>query len=150
MSGLHFTKQRSGEKIDRKLFECVSEVYNLFSYVCMNRFRRNCFRYKKIKKILLLPRIGWLSDHHHLIYSVMKTTFKCEKPKKLIYRNYENFSQKDFKIFQFVVLIDKHAPPTKYLEGIINSTLIEPRKKLSLNAVNSKINQIKRKTLKIF
>ena len=80
----------------------------------------------------------------------MKTTFKCEKPKKLIYRNYENFSQKDFKIFQFVVLIDKHAPPTKYLEGIINSTLIEPRKKLSLNAVNSKINQIKRKTLKIF
>ena len=38
-----------------------------------------------------------LSDHDHLIYSVMKTTFKCEKPKKSIYRNYSNFSQKDFQ-----------------------------------------------------
>ena len=33
-----------------------------------------------------------LSDHHHLIYSVVKTTFKCEEPKKSIYRNYSNFS----------------------------------------------------------
>ena len=38
-----------------------------------------------------------LSDHHNLIYSVMKTIFKCEEPKKLIYRNYSNFSQKDFQ-----------------------------------------------------
>ena len=37
-----------------------------------------------------------LSDHHHLIYSVMKTTSKCEEPKILIYGNYSNFSQKDF------------------------------------------------------
>lgn len=27
----------------------------------------------------------------------MKTTFKYEKPKKLINRNYSNFSKKDFK-----------------------------------------------------
>ena len=33
-------------------------------------------------------------DHHHLIYSVMKTTFKSEEPKKLIYRNYSNFPHK--------------------------------------------------------
>ena len=37
-----------------------------------------------------------LSDHHHLIYSVMKTTFKPEVPKKLIYRDYSNFSSKCF------------------------------------------------------
>ena len=37
-----------------------------------------------------------LSDHHHLIYSVMKTTFKRKEP-KLIYRNYSNFSQKNFQ-----------------------------------------------------
>ena len=37
------------------------------------------------------------SDHHHLIYSVMKAIFKCEEPKKLIYRNYSDFSQKDFQ-----------------------------------------------------
>ena len=68
-----------------------------------------------------------LSDHHHLIYSVMKTIFKYEEPKKLIYRNYSNFSQKDFqnelllnvgdgKInyleFEknFVETLNKHAP----------------------------------------
>ena len=37
------------------------------------------------------------SDHHHLIYSVMKTTFTFEEPKKLTCRNYSNFSQKDFQ-----------------------------------------------------
>ena len=68
-----------------------------------------------------------LSDHHHLIYSVMKTIFKCEEPKKLIYRNYSNFSQKDFQNelllnigdgknnyleFEknFVETLNKHAP----------------------------------------
>ena len=34
------------------------------------------------------------SDCHHLIYSVMKTTFKYEKPKKIIYRNYSIFLRK--------------------------------------------------------
>ena len=38
-----------------------------------------------------------LSDHHHLIYSVMKTTFKCEESKKSIHRKYSNFSQKGFQ-----------------------------------------------------
>ena len=68
-----------------------------------------------------------LSEHHHLIYSVMKTTFKCEKPKKIIYKNYSNFSQKDFQndlllnvgdgknnYFEFeknfVETLNKHAP----------------------------------------
>ena len=38
------------------------------------------------------------SDHHHLIYSVMKNIFKYEESKKKItYRNYSNFSQKDFQ-----------------------------------------------------
>ena len=38
-----------------------------------------------------------LSDCHHLIYSVMKTMFTCDEPKKLIYRNFSNVSQKDFQ-----------------------------------------------------
>ena len=38
-----------------------------------------------------------ISDHRHSIYSVMKTTFKCEKSKKLFYRIYSNFSQKGFE-----------------------------------------------------
>ena len=57
----------------------------------------------------------------------MKTIFKCEEPKKLIYRNYSNFSQKDFQNelllnigdgknnyleFEknFVETLNKHAP----------------------------------------
>ena len=38
-----------------------------------------------------------VGDHHHLIYSVMQTIFKCEEPKKIIYRNYSNLSQEDFQ-----------------------------------------------------
>ena len=38
-----------------------------------------------------------LGNHHQLIYSVMKVIFKCEEPQKLIYRNYSNFSLKDFQ-----------------------------------------------------
>ena len=38
-----------------------------------------------------------LRDHHHLIYSVMKTTVKSEEPKQLIYRDYSNFSCECFK-----------------------------------------------------
>ena len=88
-----------------------------------------------------------LSDHHHLIYSVMKTIFKCEETEKLIYRNYSNFSQKDFQselllnigdgknnylAFEknFVETLNKHAPKeTKIFRGNhkphINKTLIK-------------------------
>ena len=37
-----------------------------------------------------------LSDHHYLISSVMKTTFKSEEPKKSIYCDYSNFSSEFF------------------------------------------------------
>ena len=86
-----------------------------------------------------------LNDHRHLIYSVMKTTFKCEESKKIIYRNYSNFSQKDFQsdlllnigdrkndYLEFeknvVEMLDKNAPKkTKIFRGNhkphINKTL---------------------------
>ena len=86
-----------------------------------------------------------LSDHHHLIYSVIKTTFKCGEPKKLIYSNYSNFCQKDFQSDlllnigdgknnylefgkKFKETLDKHAPKkTKIFRGNhkphINKTL---------------------------
>ena len=43
VGGLHFVKERSGEKIERKLFERVSEVNNSFSQACTNVFIRNDF-----------------------------------------------------------------------------------------------------------
>ena len=79
-----------------------------------------------------------LSDHHHLIYSVMKTTFKCEESKKLIYSNYSYFSQKDFEsdlllnigdgknnyvLWKRLISMLRRKP--KYFEGIISPTLIK-------------------------
>ena len=75
----------------------------------------------------------------------MKTTFKCKESTELIYRNYSNFSQKDFQsdLFlniadgknnylefekNFVETLDKHVPKkTKIFRGNhkphINKTL---------------------------
>ena len=31
------------------------------------------------------------SDHHHLIFSIMKTTLASEEPKNFVYRDYKTF-----------------------------------------------------------
>ena len=38
-----------------------------------------------------------LSDHHHLIYSILKSTFEKEEPKQVIYRNYKHFQWQHFE-----------------------------------------------------
>ena len=43
----------------------------------------------------------------------METIFKCDEPKKLIYRNYSNFSQKDF---QNELLLNTGNGKNNYLE----------------------------------
>ena len=76
-----------------------------------------------------------LSDHHHLIYSMLKTIFEKEEPKLYKYRDYKNFDSKAFhtdlqskleegpKVYQhfeenFVRVLDAHAPrKTKVLRG---------------------------------
>ena len=45
-----------------------------------------------------------LSDHHHLIYSMLKTTFHKEEPKTLIYRDYKTFSLEKFNTEFFLKL----------------------------------------------
>ena len=35
-----------------------------------------------------------ISDHHHLIFSIMKTTFASEEPKKFVYRGYNDLMSK--------------------------------------------------------
>ena len=73
----------------------------------------------------------------------MKTIVKCEEPKKLIYRNYSNFSQKDFQnelllnigdgknnYLEFEKNFWKHLVSMlprkpKYFEGIISPILIK-------------------------
>ena len=68
------------------------------------------------------------SDHHHMIYTVLKTTFVKVPPKVVKYRNYKHFSDQDFRAdlanglyttrpktydeFEEIVRakLDKHAP----------------------------------------
>ena len=74
------------------------------------------------------------SDHHHMIYTILKTEFEKFEPKKLIYRNFKQFDSEQFKFdicnsmsavrthaaFEnnFVSILDKHAPrKTKILRG---------------------------------
>ena len=38
-----------------------------------------------------------ISDHHRLIFSIMKTAFASEEPKKFVYRDYKTFSHENFK-----------------------------------------------------
>ena len=89
---------------------------NLFNLVKIN----TCFKGEGLCIDLILTNIKYsfkntgsfetrLSDHHHLIYSVMKTTFKSEEPKKLIYRDYSNFSSECSKDdFMYSICQEKH------------------------------------------
>ena len=45
-----------------------------------------------------------LSDHHHFIYSMLKTTFRKEEPKTLIYRDYKTCSLEKFSFDLFLKL----------------------------------------------
>ena len=89
---------------------------NLFNLVKSN----TCFKGKGSSIDLILTNRKYsfkntcsvetgLRDHHHLIYSVIKTTFKSEETKKLIYRDYSNFSAECFKDdFMFSICQEKH------------------------------------------
>ena len=76
-----------------------------------------------------------LSDHHLLIFSMMKTKLALEEPKRLVYRNFKSFNgdyivedlssqfdlnNKDNAVFEdnFIYVLNKHAPKkTKILRG---------------------------------
>ena len=38
-----------------------------------------------------------ISDHHHLIYSILKTTFEKKESKKVTYHNYKQFQWETFE-----------------------------------------------------
>ena len=47
-----------------------------------------------------------LSDHHHMGYTMLKTTFQKLEPKQLIYRDFKNFHFESFKILENMVTCD--------------------------------------------
>ena len=52
-----------------------------------------------------------LSDHHHMIYTILKTKFEKFEPKKSIYRNFKQYDSGQFKldIFNTVSVMRTHA-----------------------------------------
>ena len=73
-----------------------------------------------------------LSDHHHMILTILKTTFQQKEPKCLIYRNYKNFIFENFQNYlqetlqsckglydifdnNFTSCLNKHAPKKRVL-----------------------------------
>ena len=97
-------------------------------------YRFNSYKQKILFKSPSAFEAG-LSDHHHLIYSMLKTTFKKEEPKLYKYHDYKKFNSTAFhtdlqskleegpKIYQnfeetFVRALDPHAPrKAKVLRG---------------------------------
>ena len=107
-----------------------------------------------------------LSDHHCLVYSMLKTCFKREKSKEFIYRDYQNFNDMNFRTdlenkleecpkhyenFEktFVNVLDAHAPrKTKVLRGNhkphVDKNLrkaIMKRSKLKIKAYRTKLQE---------
>ena len=52
-----------------------------------------------------------LSDHHHMIYTILKTKFEKFEPKKSIYRNFKQYDSGQCKlnIFNTVSVMRTHA-----------------------------------------
>ena len=86
------------------ILETFMQCHNLFNLVKSN----TCFKGRGSCVDLILANRKFcfknssvfetgLSDHHHLIYSMLKTAFKKEDSKRLIYRDYKNFNNEYFQ-----------------------------------------------------
>ena len=106
-----------------------------------------------------------LSDHHHLIYSMLKTISEKEDSKCLIYRDYKNFNNeyfqndlknglskypKNYESFEnvFVTVLDRHDPrKTKILrenqKSHVDKNLLR-KALMKLSELKSKANKTKR------
>ena len=78
-----------------KLNTCFKGSGSCIDLILSNR--KYCFKHTSTLETGLI-------DHHHLIYSILKTTFKKEEPKKFIFRDYKNFENTNFQIFRTIVL----------------------------------------------
>ena len=90
-----------------------------------------------------------ISDHHHLIYSILKATFEKEESKKFTYRNYKQFQWENFEkdlisslrncngMYEnyeqnFIKVLNTHAPKKEKYEGeIINLIITKILERLS-------------------
>ena len=62
-----------------------------------------------------------ISDHHHLIFSIMKTTFTSEEPRKFVYRDYKTFSYENFKNDLMSKTVDENVDYSKLKKEFIDT-----------------------------
>ena len=63
------------------------------------------------------------SDHHHLIYTVLKSTYNKAPPKKLLYRDYKNWSEERWKMDLERNLCASHPASYSEFESVFMTTL---------------------------
>ena len=76
-------------------------LYNLIKSNTCFQGSGSCIDLILTSKILLKHTSAFetgLCDHHHLIYSILKTIFKKEESKQFIYRDYKNFDNTNFQM----------------------------------------------------
>ena len=71
-----------------------------------------------------------ISDHHYLIYSMMKTTFEKEESKKVTYRNYKQFQWETFEKDLTSSLRNCNREYENYNKTSLRCLIRMPRKKL--------------------
>ena len=75
-----------------------------------------------------------ISDHHHLIFSIMKTIFASEEPKKFVYLDYKTFSHESFKNDLMSKTVEANVDYSKFEKEFIHLINMHLRK-LHVNKV---------------
>ena len=90
-----------------------------------------------------------ISDHHHLIFSIMKTTFASEEPKKFVYRDYKTFSHENFKNDLLSKTVDENVDYSKFEKEFIDTLNKHAPKKTKLFRGNQKphVNKVLRSAI---
>ena len=77
----------------KNLFKDKTCFKSLNRPTCIDLILTNCHR--SFKHTVAIS--AGLSDHHKMIVTVLKTSFKKSKPRIITYRRYKNFDRNDFR-----------------------------------------------------
>ena len=81
-----------------------------------------------------------LSDHHHFISSMMKTTFEIEESKVLVYPDYKNFNFNCFKSELLSKIYHNNVTFTSFENNFVNVLNQQAPKKLKFFRGNQNVH----------
>ena len=79
-----------------------------------------------------------ISDHHQLVFSILKTSFASEEPKKFVYRDYKTFSNESFKNDLLSKTVEENVDYSKLEKEFIDTLNKHAPKKTKLFRCNQK------------